>query len=698
MRFCIKHEMKGRLRIHIIQNRMTYAEADTLSWYLEEQENVTEVKVYERTADAVICYKGEREEILTVLKQFSYEKAEVPETVLSSSGRQLNEEYKERLITKTVLHYGSKLFLPMPVRAVITSVKSVKYIWKGIRCLAHGRLEVPVLDATAISVSVFRKDFATAGSVMFLLGIGEIIEEWTHKKSVGDLARSMSLNVKKVWLKREDQEILVKSSEVQPGDEIIVHMGNVIPFDGEVSDGEGMVNQASLTGEAMPVRRVSGQSVYAGTVLEEGELQIRVKAVTGSTRYEKIVSMIEDSEKLKSSVEGKAEHLADRLVPYTLLGTGAAWLLTRNVTRTLSVLMVDFSCALKLAMPITVLSAIREAGENHITVKGGKFLEAVADADTIVFDKTGTLTKATPTVKDVVVFGEYPKEEALRIAACLEEHFPHSMAKAVVDAAKERNLSHEEMHSKVEYIVAHGISSYINDKKVVIGSGHFVFEDEECTIDPQYQDRYDTLPPEYSHLYLAIEHKLAAVICIEDPLREEAAEMVKSLKAAGITKVVMMTGDSERTAAAIAKRVGVDEYYAEVLPEDKANFVEKEKSEGRKVIMIGDGINDSPALSAADAGIAISDGAEIAREIADITIAADDLREVVTLKLLSNLMLKRIHRNYRSIVGINSGLIVLGVTGMIQPTMSALLHNTSTLLISLRSMRNLLPEKEKVEL
>ncbi len=698
MRFCIKHEMKGRLRIHIIQNRMTYAEADTLSWYLEEQENVTEVKVYERTADAVICYKGEREEILTVLKQFSYEKAEVPETVLSSSGRQLNEEYKERLITKTVLHYGSKLFLPMPVRAVITSVKSVKYIWKGIRCLAHGRLEVPVLDATAISVSVFRKDFATAGSVMFLLGIGEIIEEWTHKKSVGDLARSMSLNVKKVWLKREDQEILVKSSEVQPGDEIIVHMGNVIPFDGEVSDGEGMVNQASLTGEAMPVRRVSGQSVYAGTVLEEGELQIRVKAVTGSTRYEKIVSMIEDSEKLKSSVEGKAEHLADRLVPYTLLGTGAAWLLTRNVTRTLSVLMVDFSCALKLAMPITVLSAIREAGENHITVKGGKFLEAVADADTIVFDKTGTLTKATPTVKDVVVFGEYPKEEALRIAACLEEHFPHSMAKAVVDAAKERNLSHEEMHSKVEYIVAHGISSYINDKKVVIGSSHFVFEDEECTIDPQYQDRYDTLPPEYSHLYLAIEHKLAAVICIEDPLREEAAEMVKSLKAAGITKVVMMTGDSEWTAAAIAKRVGVDEYYAEVLPEDKANFVEKEKSEGRKVIMIGDGINDSPALSAADAGIAISDGAEIAREIADITIAADDLREVVTLKLLSNLMLKRIHRNYRSIVGINSGLIVLGVTGMIQPTMSALLHNTSTLLISLRSMRNLLPEKEKVEL
>ena len=695
MKFIVKHEINGRLRIHVVQKRMTYTEADTLSWFLSNQKNVTDVKVYERTADAVICYKGEREEILTLLKQFSYEKAEVPETVLSSSGRQLNEEYKERLITKTVLHYGSKLFLPMPVRAVITSVKSVKYIWKGIRCLAHGRLEVPVLDATAISVSVFRKDFATAGSVMFLLGIGEIIEEWTHKKSVGDLARSMSLNVKKVWLKREDQEILVKSSEVQPGDEIIVHMGNVIPFDGEVSDGEGMVNQASLTGEAMPVRRVSGQSVYAGTVLEEGELQIRVKAVTGSTRYEKIVSMIEDSEKLKSSVEGKAEHLADRLVPYTLLGTGAAWLLTRNVTRTLSVLMVDFSCALKLAMPITVLSAIREAGENHITVKGGKFLEAVADADTIVFDKTGTLTKATPTVKDVVVFGEYPKEEALRIAACLEEHFPHSMAKAVVDAAKERNLSHEEMHSKVEYIVAHGISSYINDKKVVIGSSHFVFEDEECTIDPQYQDRYDTLPPEYSHLYLAIEHKLAAVICIEDPLREEAAEMVKSLKAAGITKVVMMTGDSERTAEVVAAKVGVDEYYSEVLPEDKASYVEKEHQAGRKVIMIGDGVNDSPALSAADVGIAICDGAEMAREIADITIAGDNLEELVTLKRLSNALVKRIHGNYRQIVGFNTGLILCGIGGVMQPATSALLHNTSTLAISVKSMKDLLSEKDE---
>ena len=516
MKFIIKHEIRGRIRIHAAQSRMSAVQADTLAYYVGKLEGVTSVKVQERVQDAVICYTGDRETLILALRQFTYENVEVPEQVLASSSRALNSEYWEKLVTAVVLRAGSKMFLPYSIRSVIAAVKSVKYLWHGICTLAHGKLEVPVLDATAISVSVFRKDFATAGSVMFLLGIGEIIEEWTHKKSVGDLARSMSLNVKKVWLKREDQEILVKSSEVQPGDEIIVHMGNVIPFDGEVSDGEGMVNQASLTGEAMPVRRVSGQSVYAGTVLEEGELQIRVKAVTGSTRYEKIVSMIEDSEKLKSSVEGKAEHLADRLVPYTLLGTGAAWLLTRNVTRTLSVLMVDFSCALKLAMPITVLSAIREAGENHITVKGGKFLEAVADADTIVFDKTGTLTKATPTVKDVVVFGEYPKEEALRIAACLEEHFPHSMAKAVVDAAKERNLSHEEMHSKVEYIVAHGISSYINDKKVVIGSSHFVFEDEECTIDPQYQDRYDTLPPEYSHLYLAIEHKLAAVICIED--------------------------------------------------------------------------------------------------------------------------------------------------------------------------------------
>ena len=698
MKFIVKHEINGRLRIHVVQKRMTYTEADTLSWFLSNQKNVTDVKVYERTADAVICYVGTREEVLNLLKEFSYENTKLPEHVAAGSGRELNAVYQEKLVMKTVLHYGSKLFFPMPVRAVITSVKSVKYIWHGIRCLMHGKIEVPVLDATAISVSVFRRDYATAGSVMFLLGIGEIIEEWTHKKSVGDLARSMSLNVNKVWLKRNEQEILVKSSDIEPGDHVVIRMGNVIPFDGEVVTGEGMVNQASLTGESLPVRRSVGQSVFAGTVLEEGEIEVLVKAVSGSTRFEKIVTMIEDSEKLKSSVEGKAEHLADRLVPYTLLGTGAVWLLTRNITKTLSVLMVDFSCALKLAMPITVLSAIREAGENNITVKGGKFLEAVADADTIVFDKTGTLTKATPTVKEIVAFSEYSENDLLRIAACLEEHFPHSMAKAVVDAAKERHLFHEEMHSKVEYVVAHGISSSIDDKKVLIGSSHFIFEDEGCTIPSEYQDRYDSLKPEYSHLYLAIEKQLVAVICIEDPLREEATEMVRDLKKAGIRKVVMMTGDSERTAAAIAKRVGVDEYYAEVLPEDKANFVEKEKAEGRKVIMIGDGINDSPALSAADAGIAISDGAEIAREIADITIAADDLREVVTLKLLANAMMKRIHKNYRNIVGINSGLILLGVTGIVQPTVSALLHNASTLMISLGSMKNLLDENNRTEL
>lgn len=698
MKFIVKHEINGRLRIHVVQKRMTYTEADTLSWFLSSQKNVTDVKVYERTADAVICYVGAREEVLNLLKQFSYENTTLPEHVAAGSGRELNAVYQEKLVMKTVLHYGSKLFLPMPVRAVITSVKSVKYIWHGIRCLLHGKIEVPVLDATAISVSVFRRDYATAGSVMFLLGIGEIMEEWTHKKSVGDLARSMSLNVNKVWLKRDNQEILVKSSEIEPGDHVVIRMGNVIPFDGEVVTGEGMINQASLTGESLPVRRSIGQTVFAGTVLEEGEIEVLVKAVSGSTRFEKIVTMIEDSEKLKSSVEGKAEHLADKLVPYTLLGTGAVWLLTRNITKTLSVLMVDFSCALKLAMPITVLSAIREAGENNITIKGGKFLEAVADADTIVFDKTGTLTKATPTVKEIVPFSDYSENDLLRIAACLEEHFPHSMAKAVVDAAKERHLSHEEMHSKVEYVVAHGISSSIDDKKVLIGSSHFIFEDEGCTIASEYQDRYDSLKPEYSHLYLAIEKQLVAVICIEDPLREEAAEMVRDLKKAGIRKVVMMTGDSERTAAAIAKRVGVDEYYAEVLPEDKANFVEKEKAEGRKVIMIGDGINDSPALSAADAGIAISDGAEIAREIADITIAADDLREVVTLKLLANAMMKRIHKNYRNIVGINSGLILLGVTGIVQPTVSALLHNASTLMISLGSMKNLLDENKRTEL
>ena len=691
MRFLIKHEVQGRLRIHVIRNRMTCAEADVLCWVLEKQKNVVKVKVYERTADAVIYYTGDREELIHGLKQFHFEKADVPDNVLSSSGRALNSAYREKLIAKTLLHYGGKLLLPNSVRKIWLTFKVVQYIGKGIRCLARRKIEVPVLDATAIGVSVLRGDFNTAGSVMFLLGIGELLEEWTHKKSVGDLARSMSLNIKKVWLKREEQEILVPASDILPGDRVIVHMGNVIPFDGEVSCGEGMVNQASLTGESLPVRRCEGQSVYAGTVLEEGELEIVVRAVSGSTRFEKIVTMIEDSEKLKSNLESKAEHLADRLVPYTLVGTAIVGLLTRNVTKALSVLMVDFSCALKLAMPIAVLSAIREAGQNGITVKGGKYLEAVAEADTIVFDKTGTLTKAKPIVKEVIVFGDYPEPEALRIAACLEEHFPHSMAKAVVDAAKRRSLYHEEMHSKVEYIVAHGISSYIEGKKTVIGSSHFVFEDEKCRIRPEYQERFDTLPGEYSHLFLAIDGELVAVICIEDPLREEAGEMVRLLKEEGISKIVMMTGDSERTAVSIAKRVGVDEYYSEVLPEDKAGFIEREKAAGRKVVMIGDGINDSPALSAADAGIAISDGAELAREIADITIAAEDLREIVILKRLSNAMINRIQGNYRGVVGINAALIALGVAGIIRPTTSALLHNTSTLAISLKSMGNLLP-------
>ena len=691
MKFLIKHEVQGRLRIHVIRNRMTCAEADVLCWVLEKQKNVVKVKVYERTADAVIYYTGDREELIHGLKQFHFEKADVPDNVISSSGRDLNSAYREKLITKTLLHYGEKLLLQNQVIKTWLTLKALQYIGKGIRCLARMKIEVPVLDATAIGVSVLRGDFKTAGSVMFLLGIGELLEEWTHKKSVGDLARSMSLNIKKVWLKRDEQEILVPVSDILPGDRVIIHMGNVIPFDGEVSCGEGMVNQASLTGESLPVRRCEGQSVYAGTVLEEGELEIVVRAVSGSTRFEKIVTMIEDSEKLKSNLESKAEHLADRLVPYTLVGTAIVGLLTRNVTKALSVLMVDFSCALKLAMPIAVLSAIREAGQNGITVKGGKYLEAVAEADIVVFDKTGTLTKAKPIVKEVIVFGDYPEPEALRIAACLEEHFPHSMAKAVVDAAKRRSLYHEEMHSKVEYIVAHGISSYIEGKKTVIGSSHFVFEDEKCRIRPEYQERFDTLPGEYSHLFLAIDGELVAVICIEDPLREEAGEMVRLLKEEGISKIVMMTGDSERTAVSIAKRVGVDEYYSEVLPEDKADFIEREKAAGRKVVMIGDGINDSPALSAADAGIAISDGAELAREIADITIAAEDLREIVILKRLSNAMINRIQGNYRGVVGINAALIALGVAGIIRPTTSALLHNTSTLAISLKSMGNLLP-------
>ena len=693
MKFYIKHESRGRIRIHLAQKRMSSVQAETLLYYLQNQNQVSFAKVYDRTGDAVICYEGERAAVIRMIQLFHYEEVELPPGLLESSGRALNNEYQEKLISKVIYHFGRKWLLPAPIRAIYTTVVSVKYIWKGIQTLAQGKIEVPVLDATAIGVSMLRGDYGTAGSVMFLLGVGELLEEWTHKKSVGDLARSMSLNVGKVWLKKDGQEILVPSEKIVAGDEIVVHMGNLIPFDGEVSNGEGMVNQASLTGESVPVRRTLGSVVYAGTVLEEGELTILVKQTGGSSRYEKITAMIEESEKLKSGLESKAEHLADRLVPYSLGGTALTYLLTRNATKALSILMVDFSCALKLAMPISVLSAIREANQHKITVKGGKFLEAVAEADTIVFDKTGTLTKAQPTVAEVVSFSETKSpDELLRIAACLEEHFPHSMAKAVVDAAKEKHLDHEEMHSKVEYIVAHGISTTINGEKAIIGSYHFVFEDENSIIPEGMEEKFRHLPEEYSHLYLALEGVLAAVICIEDPLRPEAAEIIRQLKKAGLKKIVMMTGDSARTAKAIAKKVGVDEYYAEVLPEDKANFVEKEKAEGRKVIMIGDGINDSPALSAADVGIAISEGAEIAREIADITVAADDLAEILVLRMLSNRLMKRIHKNYRFIVTFNAGLILLGVGGILQPTTSALLHNTSTLYIGLKSMGNLLDE------
>lgn len=692
MKFTIKHESRGRMRVHMEQYRMTYEQADTLLYVIHNHRNVTFVKVYDRTADAVIEYVGDREQIIELLRHFHYESANVPQTVIKTSGRELNNSYQEKLIGSVVWHYSKKLLLPLPIRIALTIGRSVKYIGIGLKCLLQRKIEVPVLDATAITVSLVTKDFSTASSIMFLLGIGELLEEWTHKKSVDDLARSMSLNVSKVWLRTpENQEILVESSKIEKGDRVVVHMGNVIPFDGEVVDGDAMVNQASLTGESVPVQRTVGNTVFAGTVVEEGEITIRVKEVEGNNRFDQIVTMIEESEKLKSELEGKAEHYADKLVPWTLGATGLTYLLTRNVTKAMSILMVDFCCALKLAMPISVLSAIREASLYNVTVKGGKFLEAVAEADTIVFDKTGTLTKAHPTVIDVVNFNdEYSSDDMLRVAACLEEHFPHSMAKAVVDAASKRELSHEEMHTKVEYIVAHGIATSINGKRTVIGSYHFVFEDEKCVVPAGKEPLFESLPLYYSHLYLAIEGKLSAVICIEDPLRDEAAAVVTSLKKAGISKVVMMTGDSERTASVIAKKVGVDEYYAEVLPEDKAAFVEREKAKGRKVIMIGDGINDSPALSAANVGIAISDGAEIAREIADITVGSDDLYQIVTLKYISNALMKRIKSNYRKIVGFNSGLIALGVAGVLPPTTTALLHNGSTILISVNSMKNLL--------
>ena len=696
MKFQILHEIKGRMRIHLVQKKMADEQADALCYYLGQWENVENIKVYERTQDMVIRYHGERDLILKGLRDLSYEEIEVSESAVELSGRSTNREYKDRLTKQVLMRLGSKLFLPQPIRTAVIVAKSSRYLWKGIKTIARAKMEVAVLDAVAIGVSVFRGDFNTAGSVMFLLDIGETLEEWTHKKSVNDLARSMSLNISKVWLLVDGKEILMDVDQVKAGDYIVSHMGNVIPFDGIVLSGEGMVNQSSLTGESLPVEKKEGSYAYAGTVLEEGELIIEVKESLGATRYEKIVTMIEETEKLKSAMESKAEHLADRLVPYTLLGTGLVYALTRNTTKALSVLMVDFSCALKLAMPITVLAAIKEANRHHITVKGGKFLEQMAEADTILFDKTGTLTKAQPVVVDVVSFNGEDADELLRLAACLEEHFPHSMAKAVVNAAREKGLTHEETHSKVEYIVAHGISSRVNEKKVIIGSSHFVFEDEKCVIPEGMQEKFDALPEDCSHLYLAMEGALCAVICISDPVREEAPYIMKLLRKQGFKKLVMMTGDSERTARAVAQKIGVDEYYSEVLPEDKANFVEQEQKAGRKVIMIGDGVNDSPALSAADVGIAISDGAQIAREVADITIEADNLYELVALRTISQNLIRRIKKNYLGIVGINSALIALGVGGIIQPTTSALLHNTSTLAISMKAMSGWKVETEEL--
>lgn len=688
MKFVIKHEIKGRIRVHFTSGKMSYKQADTIQYYFEQQDSITSCKVYDRTGDVVLCYMAGREEILKMLQTFVYGMVQVPETYLENSTRQLNQYYKEKLINKVILHYGYKTFLPSCLKMGLVIYNAGRYIAKGLKVLAKGKIEVPVLDATAIGVSIIRNDTSTAGSIMFLLGIGEILEEWTHKKSVSDLAKSMSLNIDSVWVKKDEIEEKILYNNVNVDDIVIARMGEVIPFDGVVVDGEAMVNQASMTGESTPVRKTEESYVYAGTVIEEGHICFQVKKTGGTGKFDQIVTMIEESEKLKSSIEGKAEHLADKLVPVSLGGTVLTYLLTKNATKAISILMVDYSCALKLAMPVSVLAAIRQAGNHNITVKGGKFLEKVAVADTIVFDKTGTLTKAQPEVVDVVQFSDKSKDELLRIAACLEEHFPHSIANAVVNKAIERNLVHEELHSEVEYIVAHGIATTISNKRAVIGSYHFVMEDEHCTIPSGKEELFEQLPSEYSHLYLAIENKLAAVILIEDPLREEATSTIRHLKKAGIKKVVMMTGDSERTASAIAKKVGVDEYYSEVLPENKAEYVEKEISEGHTVIMIGDGINDSPALSKADVGIAMNQGASVAREIADITIDGQDLEQIVTLIKISKKLMKKIHKNYRTIVGFNSGLIILGVLGMIQPTTSALLHNASTLAIGLNSMKD----------
>ena len=695
MKCKILHESAGRMRVHLFCRRMSLHEADILEYYLKNIDGVAEAAVFDRTQDAVITYRSSRAALVQALAAFSFEKGEQMALVPEHTSRALNREYEDKLSWTVIRRVISKLFFPLPLTTALAVFHSVKYIREGLSALLHGRLSVAVLDATAVTVSMVRGDFPTASSVMFMLRLGEILEEWTHKKSVADLAGAMSLNVDHVWLKTGETEVLVPISDVKAGDRIVVRTGNLIPLDGKVVSGEAMVNQASMTGESMPVPKREGSLVYAGTVAEEGECVICVEKELGGGRYDRIVRMIEESEKLKSTAEDKASRLADRLVPYTLGGTLLTYLLTRNVTKMLAVLMVDFSCALKLSMPIAVLSAMRESSGRHISVKGGRFLEAVAQANTVVFDKTGTLTYASPKVAQIVPFGGHEESEMLRLAACLEEHYPHSMANAVVEEAKKRGLTHEDYHSQVQYIVAHGISSMVDDKKVLIGSAHFVFEDEGCRVPEGEQEKFESLPAEYSHLYLCIAGELSAVICIHDPLRREAKDAIRALHACGIDKVVMMTGDNRRTAESVAAEVGVDEVYAEVLPEDKAAFVRSEKAKGRTVIMIGDGVNDSPALSEADAGIAISTGAAIAREIADITVASEDLFALVTLRKLSEALIDRIHRNYRFIVGFNFSLIVLGVAGILPPTTSALLHNMSTLGISLKSMTNLLPEEDE---
>lgn len=698
MKCPILHEGKGRMRVHVEKVRMTLHRADVLEAYLNHHDAIVHAAVYERTGDVVITYTGKRTAAIAILAGYKFDVAEYDALVTSADSRRLNREYQDKMFDLVAGRCLRKLFLPAPLDAAYTAFRSIRFLWKGVRCVLSRRLEVEVLDALSIGVSLLRGDFGTAGSVMFLLNLGSLLEEWTRKKSLDDLARSMALNVDKVWVRSQGTEVLVPLTKVRSGDEVVVRSGNMIPLDGTVLEGEAMVNQAALTGEAMPVRKTEGSTLYAGTVVEEGECVFIAKAEGGSNRYDKIVAMIEESEKLKSSTENRALVLADKLVPWCLGATVVTYLLTRNATRAISCLMVDFSCALKLSMPLAVLSAMRECGSYHITVKGGKYLEALSQADTIVFDKTGTLTRATPQVVEVVPFSGCNEREVLQLAACLEEHFPHSMANAVVRAAKERGISHEEMHSEVEYIVAHGIASRVGGQRVVIGSHHFVFEDEKCTIPTAEQQKFDALKPAYSHLYMAASGQLVGVICISDPLRPEAAAVLNGLRALGIRNTVMMTGDSERTAAAIAKQVGVDRFFAEVLPEDKANFVQQAKAEGHTVVMIGDGINDSPALSAADIGIAINSGAAIAREIADVTIKADSLEELVALKAIANSLQKRVHANYRFVLTFNSALIALGALGILQPASSAMLHNLSTIGISLKSMTNLLPENKAPQL